>query len=99
MVNIINAIIIDTFMDLRKKESVKLYNRNSVCFICSVKREFVEINGGDFDYHIKEEHNVRTYFNYLMKISVESGNFKNNVDSHVNGMMMRRKYDFFPSFV
>lgn len=63
--NIIAAIIIDKFAELRNiKEKVENEQKNR-CFICFVEKSALERKDEDFEEHIGKKHCIWDYFYYL----------------------------------
>lgn len=68
--NIIFGIIIDAFQSLRQRSKRINYERDNVCFVCSVHKTFFErFAEGGFEYHTEEDHNIWNYlwFMYYLK--------------------------------
>ena len=96
MVNIINAIIVNTFQDLRVESNEKIVSLENTCFICSNHRTKFEIKGIDFSDHIKVEHNLINYIHYLIRISeVDKKNLNSN-DSYCKECFEDKRTNFFP---
>ena len=96
MVNIINAIIVDTFQDIRENNNIKFETINNSCFICSYDRSKFELIGHNFNTHLTKEHNLRSYFKYLIKIRLTNKFDLNQVDSYVMDCIEDNKTTFFP---
>ena len=96
MVNIINAIIVDTFQDIREKNNEKFETINNVCYICSLDRSKFELIGHNFTTHTLKEHNIRQYFRYLMKLKLMKKNDLNQVESYVLDCIENNMTTFFP---
>jgi len=96
MLNIINGIIVDTFQALREHNNVKEDVRQNVCYICSIKRSKFEVKGIDFDEHLNNEHNIRNYFHYIIKIQQIDEHNLNSTDFQVLNFLKDSRTDFFP---
>lgn len=97
MLNLINGIVVDTFQDLRQKNSEKSELKDNSCFICSINRSDFEAFGVDYDYHIHKEHNILDYFHYIFKINSTTN--KDDFSSCEYDIYMKIKKnmtDFFP---
>lgn len=64
----INGIVVDTFQDLQQKETEQIELKYNSCFICCNKRSEFETNGIRFESHVKYEHNIHDYYQYIYKI-------------------------------
>lgn len=65
LTNIIAAIIIDKFAELRNiKEKIENEKRNR-CFICFAEKSSIERKNENFDDHVQTKHSVWDYFYYL----------------------------------
>lgn len=69
--NLYAAIIIGAFAGLRSmKGEIDEDNRN-ICFICNLDRVTLDQHGGFLD-HIKKEHNLWHYFNFIFLLSTKN---------------------------
>ena len=96
ILNIINGIIVDTFQDLKEKNSKIAEEKQNICFICQLSRSQFESKGLDFNYHLSKEHNVYYYFCYLFKVKGEDVHDLNSVDFQVFNSISENKVEFFP---
>lgn len=69
--NLYAAIIIGAFASLRHRKSVIDEDDRNICFICSLDRKTIDQHGG-FLYHVKKEHNLWHYFNFIFLMSFKS---------------------------
>ncbi len=94
--NVINAIIVDSFQSLRE-ENTKLQKKlKNFCFICNLPKINFQINGVDFRSHIKNEHNIKHYVNLLIRIYVENNYNLNSLQTSVKKLVEDKRVDFFP---
>jgi hypothetical protein len=96
MVNIINAIIVDTFQKIRETNNEKYDTIENTCFICSNHRNDFESIGLNFKGHTTKQHKVKNYFKYLMKINLEDPYELNHVESYVLDSFDKNQTTFFP---
>lgn len=96
MVNIINAIIVNTFQDLRMANNMKMECFENTCYICSVERTKFEIKGIDFKHHVCNEHAFQSYIHYLLKLSEIDMKSLNSIDSYCKECINNKKTSFFP---
>jgi len=68
LLNIVFGIIIDTFADLWDKRNELEEVTKTKCYICEQERYKIESEGSGWDFHVKNEHNVLSYFYYLIFI-------------------------------
>ena len=96
LLNIINGVIVDTFLELREKSIVENETKLKKCFICSLHRNAFEKRGIDFEYHKEHEHNIMNYFNYIFKIDNTDESDLNSLDYQVLQSIKNKRTDFFP---
>lgn len=97
MLNIINGIVVDTFQDLREKNSEQQEIRNNSCFICSLHRSEFESKGIDYEEHIANEHSIENYFQYIFKINnTENKDEFSSCEYDIYQKIRRNVTDFFP---
>jgi hypothetical protein len=65
MINILLALIVDEFGNLRGKRALANTERFTRCFVCSIERETFLRNGVDFAHHIRFEHNIVHYMYFF----------------------------------
>jgi uncharacterized membrane protein YgcG len=61
LINILLALIVDEFGNLRSQRQVANTERFTRCLVCSIERETFQRNGVDFGHHIRVEHNIVHY--------------------------------------
>ena len=66
------SFIIDTFGELRQKNSEDQEDKNNVCFICEIKRDKCLLKNIDFDKHVEQEHNIWNYVYFLNYLYVNN---------------------------
>jgi hypothetical protein len=96
MLNVINGIIVDTFQDLREKNTLRNNIRNNECYICAINKIEFQINSLDFEAHKKEEHNLHNFIYYLIKISEMDEQDLNSVDYQSLLCCIKKQTSFFP---
>ena len=65
---IITGIVIDGFSGLKEEREASENDLKSVCFVCSMSRFKLDMEGIGFDLHIKEEHNPKWYLFFLLRL-------------------------------
>ena len=96
MLNIINGIIIDTFQALREQNNSISFAKANICYICSLERSQFEINGLDYDNHIRVDHSTMSYFHYLIRLNVLNVDELNSIEFYVYNALKDGRKDFFP---
>lgn len=96
MVNIMNAIIVNTFQDLRLENNKKIESLQNTCYICTLGRASFEIKGIQFDHHVSKEHNIISYVHYIVWLSEMDKDNLHDLDSYILECFERKKTNFFP---
>ena len=96
LLNIINGVIVDTFLELREKSNEENETKLNICYICSLHRTLFEKRGIDFEYHKDHEHNIMNYFDYIYKIEITDESDLNSLDYQVRQSIKTKRTDFFP---
>lgn len=97
LLNVINGIIVDTFQEQREKANEKSDAKANLCYICNTNRSYFERNGQDYDYHIKEEHSIKNYFEYLLTLLKSEEQDLNSIDSSILKQLLDSQTHYFPS--
>jgi len=74
MGNITFGLIVDAFGELRDDTYNYENDKNNICFICQLSRDGCLLKNIDFDKHIKEEHNLWNYINFLIYMHLNNPN-------------------------
>ena len=74
MGNITFGLIVDTFGELRDDTYNYENDKNNICFICQLSKNGCLLKNIDFDKHIKEEHNLWNYINFLIYMHLNNPN-------------------------
>lgn len=69
--NVIFGIIIDTFAELRDKQSERDFAKRNKCYVCGLERGVFEHNGKNFDHHKNKEHSLWKYLYYLYYLDMK----------------------------
>ena len=96
LLNIINGIIVDTFLELREKSNEENETKLNICYICSLHRTLFEKRGIDFEFHKNQEHNIMNYFDYIYKVEITEESELNSLDYQVRQSIKNKRTDFFP---
>jgi len=68
LLSIITGIVIDGFSGLKEEREASENDLKSVCFVCSLTRFKIDMDGIGFDLHVKEEHNPKWYLFFLLRL-------------------------------
>jgi len=90
------GIIIDTYTELRELTSKKEEDMENVCFICGNTKEYLEKNSINYLYHIKKEHNLWTYAQYLISLKFIDPLEANAINSYVIEAVNQKAIYWFP---
>jgi hypothetical protein len=64
----VNGVIISSFGLLREETENKITDNKNKCFLCSVDRKSFQKAKVDFKSHIKNNHNIKDYIEFLLNI-------------------------------
>ena len=96
MGNVTFGLIVDSFGALRDKSYKYENDKNNVCFICQISRDRCLIKNIDFDYHVKYEHNIWNYVDFLCYLHFYDANNFTKVESLVWDKLINKNYDWIP---
>jgi inositol 1,4,5-triphosphate receptor type 1 len=96
VLNLIFGVIIDTFADLRSEKQEKEDILKNTCFICGLHRSVFCNKVVSFEDHIKNEHNMWDYFNFIAHLKVKDSTEFTGPESYVHQMIEARNLDWFP---
>jgi hypothetical protein len=97
LLNIIFGIIINTFTELRLKDSEKHYDKVNRCFICGEEKDDLEKIGEKFDQHTGEEHNFWNYVYYIIKLKFSDIQDLNAINASVMQRILENDISWIPS--
>ena len=96
MGNVTFGLIVDSFGALRD-ESYKYENdKNNICFICQISRDGCLLKNINFDTHIKYEHNIWNYVDFLCYLHFYDANNFTKVESFVWDKLIEKNYEWIP---
>lgn len=72
MLNLFLGIIVDTFADLRDKNTSITYDKQNVCFICQMDRDSAVNENIDFDKHVEIDHNKWNYVYFITYLYINN---------------------------
>ena len=96
MANVTFGVIVDSFGALRD-ESYKYENdQNNICFICQISRDGCLLKNIDFDDHVKNEHNIWNYVDFLCYLHFYDANNFTKDESFVWEKLIEKNYEWIP---
>jgi inositol 1,4,5-triphosphate receptor type 1 len=101
--NIVVAILVDRFSDLREERDKIDDDNESRCFICSIKKDVFERHGKDYQKHWQSDHNVWSYVDFILYLDTLHPNDRNALEKFVSQKVPSAEnpagsIDFFPIF-
>jgi hypothetical protein len=96
MVNLITALMINTFMSNRGRKQKRADQLVNDCFVCGTTRTQYESfalssSAPNFDAHLNEDHNIWTYVHYIAYLSRKDSNDDSGIETYVREQL---KSDF-----
>ena len=96
MGNITFGLIVDTFGELRDDTYSYENERNNICFICQLSRDKCVLKNIDFDKHIKKEHNLWNYINFLIYLHLYNPNDFSRIEGIVWNKLPEKDFWWIP---
>lgn len=95
--NLLLAIMIDTFAQIRGKIEKQKESQSGVCFICGIERRVFELSRQtNFIKHRKEVHNITSYIDYFVHTHEKAVDDLTGIESHVIQCIETDSIDWFP---
>ena len=85
--SLVFGVIIDTFADLRSEKQQKEETLKNSCFICGLERKAFDNKNVTFEEHIRMEHNMWHYLNFVVLIKVKDPTEFTGPESYVHEMV------------
>ena len=89
-------LIVGTFGELRDEAYNYEYDKKNICFICQISRDGCLLKNIDFDKHIKEEHNLWNYINFLIYLHLNNPNDFSRNEEFVWDKILEKNLGWFP---
>eukprot|EP00613_Pedinella_sp_CCMP2098_P016111 CAMPEP_0171751452 /NCGR_PEP_ID=MMETSP0991-20121206/42020_1 /TAXON_ID=483369 /ORGANISM="non described non described, Strain CCMP2098" /LENGTH=276 /DNA_ID=CAMNT_0012352629 /DNA_START=460 /DNA_END=1290 /DNA_ORIENTATION=+ len=97
LLNLIFGIIIDTFSSLREKANEERALMENKCIICGLTRqEFERREPGGWHRHYKQEHNVWSYYAYLVHLQTKPATEFTGLEDFVAGKLKQKSLTWLP---
>jgi hypothetical protein len=99
MLNIVLAIVIDSYKELREKSN-KYYNEMmNNCLICGASREEMEQAGNNFKHHIENVHKVDDYINCMIYLRIQNLQDLNSIQAAIKQKLNNNDTSWFPIYI
>ena len=96
MGNVTFGLIVDTFGGLRDDTYKYEKDRTNKCFICQISRDMCLLKNIVFDTHIKQNHNLWSYVDFLCYLHLYNANDFTRVEGSVWDKLLNKDYDWLP---
>ena len=96
MGNITFGLIVDSFGELRDDTYNFENDKNNICFICQISRDGCLLKNIDFDSHIKKEHNLWNYVNFLIYLHLNNPNDFSRIEGIVWDKLIEKDFGWIP---
>jgi hypothetical protein len=101
--NIVVAILVDKFSEIRDDRDKIDVDNQTRCFICSIKKDEFETNGKSFLKHYHNDHHLWNYFNFIVYLDKIHPNDRNALEKYIFSQVPSKNnptgsIDFFPLF-
>ena len=97
MGNVTFGLIVDSFSALRDQNYKYEKDKNDICFICQISRDGCLLKNMNFEYHIKKEHNIWNYVDFLCYLHLYDANNFTKVESYVWEKLIEKNYEWIPN--
>ena len=96
MGNVTMGLIVDSFGVLRDESYKQENDKNNKCFICQISRDGCLLKNINFDYHVKYEHNIWNYVDFLCYLHLYDLNNLTKIESFVWDKLIGKNYEWIP---
>ena len=96
MGNVTFGLIVDTFGELRDETYNYENDKKNICFICQITRDGCLLKNIDFNSHIKHEHNLWNYINFLIHLHLYNPNDFSRIEEDVFDKLLEKDYGWIP---
>ena len=98
--NVITALVVQSFNDLRVEEKARVDKFSNECFICGFRRHVYDEVGlqsnVNFDSHKNGDHEIWNYIYFYRYLEVKSSWLYSGAESYVASMLARKDFSFMP---
>ena len=96
MSNVTFGLIVDSFGALRDESYRYENDQNNICFICQITRDGCLLKNINFDSHVRNEHNIWNYVEFLCYLHFYDANNFTKVESFVWDKLIEKNYEWIP---
>ena len=89
-------LVVDTFGALRDENYQYEKDRINNCFICQIDRDGCLLKNKDYENHIKKDHNLWSYVNFLIYLHLYNANDFTRIEGSVWEKIPKKDYGWFP---
>lgn len=94
--NVIVAIIIDRFSELRSERDKINRDQRNCCFICGIDNDTFERNAEGFAHHVLYDHNMWNYIYFYLHLDSIHKNDHNAIEKYISDNIEEQKTEFYP---
>jgi hypothetical protein len=98
LLNMINGIIVSTFSAIREESEQKADDEVNRCFICSIDKMEFKKRKLSFEMHIKKEHNVKNYINFIVFLKTTPNKNLDSNQEYIKDCIENRDINVFPIY-
>jgi hypothetical protein len=96
MWDVIYALIVDSFGVLRDETYKYENDKENICFICQLTKDGCLLKNIDFDYHVKNDHNIWNYVDFLCYLHLYDPNNFSRVENYVWEKLIEKDFGWIP---
>ena len=96
VLNIFLGIIVSTFAQLRDEKKGIHEDMENICFICGIDRQTFDKDGEGFESHIKSDHFLWNYINFIVHLREKDPTEYTGVESYIAERVGDNKIEWFP---
>lgn len=96
LLNIFLGIIVSTFAQLRDEKKMIKEDMENNCFICNIDRQTFDKDGNGFAAHIKQDHYLWHYINFVVHLREKDPTEYTGVESYIADMLKGHNIGWFP---
>lgn len=96
LLNMVNAVIVDSFQNFREENSKKLDELANVCYVCDLHRSDFEIRGINYYIHTEKEHNAINYVYYMISLLLKDEYDLSSTQTYIYQKMSQNQTEFIP---
>ncbi|XP_019855415.1 PREDICTED: uncharacterized protein LOC109584207 [Amphimedon queenslandica] len=93
---VITAILVDTFSELRQKKDEAEKDQKEKCYVCGIASDKFEKNGKGFEEHYRNDHNIYNYIYFALHVKSMRSQDHNAAEKQVFDMIEKDDTSFYP---